>query len=155
MLYTLEKRFDKVKFEEGIVALLGENSFYTPIGEERIFFTGDEGYEECVKAGIVHPIPGGVIIFNGIRSINWPYSHEFRFDPRWKISRPIILIKNIQVLSSFEKADFDGIQDGEDAFIFLHDVSRESEIKIEGGYIKWKFDEILEIKIYDKIIYKK
>jgi hypothetical protein len=154
MFWTLEKRFDKVRFEKGIVALLGDRHFFTPVGEKRIFFTGDEGYERVMAAGLVEEIPGGLIIYNGARTVDWPYSREFRFDPKWVITRPIILIKNIYILSSFENGDFDGIKSENDALVFLHDISQESEIRLEGGHIRWKFDKILEIKCDGKIIYE-
>jgi hypothetical protein len=155
MFYTLEKRYDKEKFEKGIVALLEGDKFIVPIGDKKIYFTGDEGYAECIAAGLVHEIPGGAIIYNGARTVNWPYSREFRFDPQWSITRPIILIKNIHILSSFENGDFDGIQSENDALVFLHDISKESEIRLEGGgYLRWKFDKILEIKCDGKIIYE-
>jgi hypothetical protein len=156
MLYTLERRFDKIYFEKGIVALLGDKGFFVPIGDKRIYFTGDEGYEECVKAGVVYPIPGGVIIYDGISSVNWPYSYEFRFNPKFVVTRPVILVRNIMILSPFESnGDFDGIESKNDSLIFLHDTSKEATIKLEYGYIKWKFNEIREIMYENKIIYKK
>jgi hypothetical protein len=155
MLYTLEKRFDEVKFEKGIVALLDDEGFFTPVGKYKIRFTGDEGYEECVRAGVAHPIPGGVIIYDGISSVNWPYSYEFRFNPKKKVPVPMILIRNIYVRNLFDNQDFDGIQDGENALIFLHDISKERKVELDRGYIKWRFDEIEEIVYENKIIYKK